>query len=85
MPTSILFTAVPKFNIDFVWEIITEWTEETDVEITSTESVIKLSKTKVEFLQNLDLLSIEKNKLNKVCINDSNVTMSNVIYVEKVL
>ena len=55
------------------------------MEITSTESVIKLSKTKVEFLQNLDLLSIEKNKLNKVCINDSNVTMSNVIYVEKVL
>ena len=52
VPNSTLFTAVPKPKIDFVWEIITEWAKETDVEVTSIES--QLSKTKVEFLENLD-------------------------------
>ena len=33
---------------------------ETDVEVTSIESLTKLSKTKVEFLKNLDLHSLEK-------------------------
>ena len=64
---SILFTAVPKPKIDFVWEIITEWAGETDVEVTSIESLIKLSKTKVEFLENLDLLPVEKIRQTEVC------------------
>ena len=64
LPNSIPFTAVPNPKIDFVREIITEWTGETDVEVTSIESLIKLSKTEVEFLENLDLLSkkIDKRK-----------------------
>ena len=33
---------------------------ETDVEVKNIESLIKLSKTKVEFLENFDILSIEK-------------------------
>ena len=60
VPNSILFTAVPKPKIDFVQEIITEWPGETGVEVTSIESPIKLSKTKVEFLKNLDLHLLEK-------------------------
>ena len=60
MPNSIPFTAVPKPKIDFVQKIITEWAGDTDVELTNIESLTKLSKTKVEFLENLDLLSIEK-------------------------
>ena len=60
MPNSIPFTAVPKPKIDFVQKIITEWAGGTDVELTNIESLTKLSKTKVEFLENLDLLSIEK-------------------------
>ena len=56
----ILFTADPKAKIDFVREITTEWTGETDVEVTSIESLTKLSKTKVEFQENLELLSTEK-------------------------
>ena len=57
---SILFTAVPKPKIDFVREIITEWIGETDLEVRIFESFITLSKTKLEFLENLYLLSIEK-------------------------
>ena len=60
VPNSILFTAAPKPKIDFVQEIITEWPGETGVEVTSIESLIKLSKTKVEFLKNLDLHLLEK-------------------------
>ena len=52
VPNSILFTGVPKPKID--------WAGETDAEIASIGSLIKLSKTKVEFLENLDMLSIEK-------------------------
>ena len=33
---------------------------ETDLEVTNIESLVKLSKTEMEFLKNLDLLSIEK-------------------------
>ena len=67
VPNSILFTAVPKPKIDFVREIIVEWARETDAEVTSIESLIKLSKTKLEFLGNLDLLSIEKIRQFEVC------------------
>ena len=59
-PNSILFTAVPKPKIDFGREFITEWAGKTDVEVTSIENLKNLSKTKVEFLENLNLLSIEK-------------------------
>ena len=41
-PNGILFTAVPELKIDFVWEIVTEWTGETDLEVTCIESLIKL-------------------------------------------
>ena len=67
VPNSILFTAVLKPKIDFVSEIITEWAAKTDVEVTSIESLTNLSKTKVEFLENLDLLSIAKNSQMEVC------------------
>ena len=67
VPNSILFATVPKPKSDFVREIITEWARETDVEVTSIENLIKLSKTKVEFLQNLSLLSIEKIRQIEVC------------------
>ena len=40
--------------------IITDWAGEPDVEVKSIEKLIKLSKTKVEFLENSDILSIEK-------------------------
>ena len=60
VPNSILFTTAPKPKIDFVEEIITEWPGETGVEVTSIESLIKLSKTKMEFLKNLDLHLLEK-------------------------
>ena len=60
VPNSILFTAAPKPKIDFAQEIITEWPGETGVEVTSIDSLIKLSKTKVEFLRNLDLHLLEK-------------------------
>ena len=61
VPNSILFTAASKHKTDVVQEIITKWAGETDVEVTSIGSLtIKLSKTKVQFLKNLDLLSIEK-------------------------
>ena len=42
MSNSRLFTAAPKPKIGFVRKIITEWTGETDVEVTSIESLIKL-------------------------------------------
>ena len=67
VPNSILFNAVPKPKIDFFREIITDWVGETDVEVTSIESLIKLSKTKVEFLKNLDILSIEKIRQIELC------------------
>ena len=44
LPNSIPFTAVPSPKIDFVREIITEWAGETDVEVTSIESLIKTLK-----------------------------------------
>ena len=53
---SILITAVVKPKIDFVWEIITDWAGETDVELTSTKSLV------LEFQEKLDILSIEKNR-----------------------
>ena len=40
--------------------IITDWAGNPDVEVKSIEKLIKLSKTKVEFLENSDILSIEK-------------------------
>ena len=46
---------------------------ETDVEVKNIESLIKLSKTKVEFLENFDILSIEKIRqieLRGQCCND---------------
>ena len=52
VPDSIIFTSVSKPKIDFVREIITEWVAETDVELTNIESLIKLSKTKVECVEN---------------------------------
>ena len=86
LPNSIPFTAVPNPKIDFVREIITEWAGETDVEVTSIESLIKLSKTKVVFLENLDMPSIEKNRKIALCIRGQvSVAMSNGIYVGKVL
>ena len=57
----------PKPKIDFVQEITTEWDGETDLEVTSIENLTKLSKSKVEFLENLDLLSIEKIRQIEVC------------------
>ena len=47
VPNSILFTAAPKPKIDFVREIITVWGGETDI-----DSLVKLSKTNMEFLEN---------------------------------
>ena len=47
VPNSMVFSAAPEPNIDFVREIVTDWAGETDVEVTSIESLIKLSKTKV--------------------------------------
>ena len=41
---------------------------ETYAEVTSTESVIKLSQTKVEFLENLDIVSIGKIRQIGLCI-----------------
>ena len=67
LPNSILFTAVLQPKIDFVGEIITEQAGETDAEATCIESLTKLSKTKVEFLENLDLLSVEKIIQIEVC------------------
>ena len=64
---SILFTAVAKPKIDFVREIITDWAKETDAEVSSIESLINLSKTKVESLENLDILSIEKIRQIELC------------------
>ena len=67
VPNSILFTAVRMPKIDFVREIITDWAGETDVEVKNIESLIKLSKTKVEFLENFDMLSIEKIRQIELC------------------
>ena len=39
VPNGMLFTAIPKPKINFVREIITEWDGETDVEVTSIESL----------------------------------------------
>ena len=64
---STLFIAVLKPKIDFVREFITKWAGETDLEVTSIEILIKLSETKVQFLENLDLLSIEKIRQIEVC------------------
>ena len=66
-PNSILFTAVPKSKIDFVREIVTEWVEDTDLEVSSIESLIKLSKTEVEFLKNLDLLLVASIRQTEKC------------------
>ena len=66
VPNSILFTAVLKPKIDFSQEIIEDWAGETDVEVTSIKSLIKLSKTEVEFLENLDILSTEKSRQIKL-------------------
>ena len=83
VPNSILCTAVLKPKIDFVREVIIYWTAKTDVEVTSIESLIKLSKTKVVFLENLDMLSIEK--IRQVALSSEvSVAMSNGIYVGKV-
>ena len=65
-PNSILFIAVLKPKIYFVPEIVTERARETDLK-NSKYLESKLSKTKVEFLKNLDLLSIEKIRKIKVC------------------
>ena len=67
VPNNVLFTAVPKPKVDFVRESITEWTGKTDAEATRIESLTKLSKTKVEFLENLELLSIDKIREMEVC------------------
>ena len=67
VPNRKLFTVVPKPKIEFVREFITNWAGETDVEVTSMESLIKVSKTKVEFLETLDLLSIRKIRQIKLC------------------
>ena len=67
MPSSILFTAAPKPNSNFVQEIIKAWAGETDAEVRSTESCQKLSKTKMELPKNLDILSIEKIKQIELC------------------
>ena len=53
-----------------LWKIITEWAGETDAEVASIESLIKLSKTKVEILENLDLLSVEKIRQIEVWTGD---------------
>ena len=75
---SILFTAVVKPKIHFVWEIITDWAGETDLEVPSTKTLV------LEFLEKLDILSIEKlGKLNYA--PEVSVAMSNYIYVGKVL
>ena len=65
--SSVLLTAVPKPKIDLIRQIITEWDGETDLEVTNIESLIKLSKPKVELLENLDLLSVEKIRQTEVC------------------
>lgn len=65
-PNSILFTAVLKPKIDFVQEIISK-PKETDVEVTKIESILKISKSKTEFLENLDLLSVETVIQIEVC------------------
>ena len=44
-----------------------DWAGETDIEVTSIESFIKLSKTKVEFQENLDILSIEQIRQIELC------------------
>ena len=40
--------------------IITDWAGKPDVEVKSIEKLIKLSKTKVEFLENSDILKKKK-------------------------
>ena len=67
VPNSILFTTAPKPKTDFFQGIIEDWAGETDVEVTIIKILIKLSKTKVEFLENLELLSIEKTRQIEVC------------------
>ena len=67
MSNSILFTAVLKPKNDFVREIITDWAGEIAVEVTSIESLIKYSKTKVAFQKKLHILSIEKIRQMEVC------------------
>ena len=62
VPNSILFTAAPKPKIDFVREIITVWGGETDI-----DSLMKLSKTNMEFLENLDIFPIEQIKQIESC------------------
>ena len=64
---SILFTAVLKPKIDFVREIITDLAGEIAVEVTSIESLIKYSKSKVAFQKNLHILSIEKIRQIELC------------------
>ena len=49
VPNIMLFTAVPKPKIDFVREIITDWTGETDVEVTCIESLKNSQKLKWSF------------------------------------
>ena len=62
VPNSILFTAAPKPKIDFVREIITVWGGETDI-----DSLMKLSKTNMEFLENLDIFPIEQIRQIELC------------------
>ena len=59
VPNNRLFTAAPKPKIGIVREVITDWAGETDVEVTSIESLMKLSKIKAKFLGNLNILLIE--------------------------
>ena len=59
--------AVPKPKAYFVQEIITDWAGETKVAIRNIESLIKPSKTIVELLENLDILSIEKIRQIEIC------------------
>ena len=67
MSNSILSTAVLKPKNDFVREIITDWAGEIAVEVTSIESLIKYSKTKVAFQKKLHILSIEKIRQIELC------------------
>ena len=80
----ILFTAAPKPKMDLFRETITDWAGETDVKVTNIERLMKLWKTKVNFLENLDILSIEKIRLIELSTR-GHVAVSNGLYVGKVL
>ena len=61
VPKSILFTAAPRPKIDLIREIVTDWAGETDVKVNTLKS-------KAEFSENLDILSIEKIRQIELCI-----------------